>query len=219
MAIDCGAARLHLSDCLHSLELLVRRLLITLSLLVISTPAFAQSGDSGVSHADVLAVLTADCLEPVIAESSSFRFLAQGATDLVASPLVGSWARAGKNVFLQPSEAPAPLLVVTTDKAEVDLQRDGRRKLKRTVSIDLTWWLSSIDGDVTGTDTCRSSKSDSLTRDQAERMAVDGSPILDPTIPPRSRLMHAAQPVVLLGATAVGTYLLFNLRSRRSDDG
>ena len=219
MVIDCGAARLHLSDCFHSLELLVRRLFVILSLLVVSTPAFAQSGESEASHVDVLAALTADCLEPIIAGSTSFRFLAQGATDLVASPLVGSWTRAGKSVFLQPSEVSAPLLVVTTDQAMVDLQRDGRRKLKRTVSIDLTWWLSSPEGDVTGTNTCRSSTSDSLTRDQAKWMAVDGSSVLDPTIPPRSRLLQAAQPVVLLGATAVGTYLLFNLRSRRSDNG
>lgn len=217
--IDCGAARLHLSDCSSFHVLLVRRLLIILSLLVLPAPAFAQTGESAPPHADVLADLTSECLEPAITAPSSFRFLAQGATDLVASSLVAAWTREGKTVFIQPPDTPVALLVATTDQAVVDLKRDGRRMLTRTVSVDLTWWLSSPEGDVIGTDTCRSSSRDSLTRSQAESMAVDGSSVLDPSLPPRSRLVHAAQPVVLLAGTAVGTYLLFNLRSRRSDDG
>lgn len=91
--------------------------------------------------------------------------------------------------------------------------------VRRDVSVDLTWWLSSVEGNVVGTATCRERSDDVLSRDEARGFAVEGSPVLDPDLPRRSRILGAVEPVVLLGATAVGTYLLFNLRSRRSDDG
>lgn len=210
---------MHLSDCFPICVQPLRCFYTTLCLLALATPVFAQSGTPAPTHVDALADLTAECLETAVAETSSFRFMAQGATDLVSSPLVAEWTRTGKTVYREPSEAPAPLLVVTTDRALVDLQRENRHLLNRTVSVDLTWWMSSPEGEVTGTDTCRSSRTDTLTRDEAKSMVVAGSSVLDPAIPARSRLMQAAQPAVLLGATAVGTYLLFNLRSRRSDDG
>lgn len=194
------------------------RFVLILSGFIITTPCFAQSGDSA-THADVLAQLTFSCLDQAVDDVEAFRFLPQGATELSASPVVSAWTDAGKTVFREPSEAEAPLLVATTDQASIDLERSGRRMVRRTASIDLTWWLSSVEGDVIGTDTCRSSVSDELSRDAARSMAVSGSSVLDPKLPPKSRLLHAAEPVVLLGATAVGTYLLFNLRSRRSDDG
>ncbi len=197
----------------------VRHTLVFLFLLLLAGPAVAQTGEPAPTHAELLSNLTAACLEVAVEDTPSFRFLPQGASDLVSSPLVASWTQAGKTVYREPSDAAVSLLVVTTDQAAVDLQRLGRSRVRRTVTIDVTWWMSSFEGDVVGTDTCRSSLTDELTRVEAEAMAVNGSSILDPALPPRSRLMRAAQPVVLLGASAVGTYLLFNLRSQRSDNG
>ena len=199
----------------------LRITLFLVSLLVYtSNPASAQTAPS---HTERLAELTMSCLETAVDGASSFRFLPQGQTPLVASPLVAAWTSNGKTVFLEPSDAEAaaraPLLVVTTDQSTVMLSRSGRNDVRRDVSVDLTWWLSSAAGDVVGTDTCREDRDDVLSREDAHEFAVEGSPVLDPDIPRRSRLLGAVEPVVLLGATAVGTYLLFNLRSRRSDDG
>lgn len=192
-----------------------RVVLVILLLLCIAPSTRAQQA----SHSLRLAEVTAGCLEAAIETQDAFRFLAQGQSELVASPLVSTWTREGKSVYLEPSDVEAPLLVVTTDRSDVTLLREGRSAVRRIVSVDLTWWLSSVEGDVLATDTCREAIEDRLTRADARALAVDGSPVLDPALPRKSRILGAAEPIVLLGATAVGTYLLFNLRSRRSDDG
>ena len=175
------------------------------------------------SHASLLASVTEGCLEKAVGGQTAFRFLAQGATEPIASVLVAAWTSAGKTVYLQPSEAAVPLLVVTTERSAITLGRTDGGMLTRRAAVDLTWWLSSAGGDVLATHTCRDQLSDHLSRAEAKRLAVPGSQLFDPDLPPRSRLLHTArrimEPAVLLGATAVGTYLLFNLRSRRSDTG
>jgi len=198
------------------------RLLSAILFLVLSTVLSSQA-QVPPSHEALLADVTAGCLERAVQDRGAFRFLPQGATDRVASPLVASWTDGGKTVYLEPSDASAPLLVVTTDQSDITLSRIDGNTVRREARIDLTWWLSSNEGDVLATDTCRDARSDELSRADATALAVEGSPVFNPDLPPKSRMWNGvrkvAEPVVLLGATAVGTYLLFNLRSRRSDNG
>jgi hypothetical protein len=197
--------------------------LLLLGALGIAQHSHAQSSLQPPSHEALLAGLTERCLEQAINDHRAFRFRAQGATDHVASPLVARWTAQDLTVYLEPSEAPVPLLVVTTDRSAVTLHRADRRTVRREVVVDLTWWLSSAGGDVLDTQTCRDAASDRLSRKQARALAVEGSPIFDPGLPARSwvwaGMERTMEPVILLGATAIGTYLFFNLRSRRSDTG
>lgn len=198
------------------------RFLSVIAILLLCTTQSAQA-QSSPSHEAMLTRVTAACLEQAVAEQRSFRFLSQGVTDRVASPLVAGWTENGRAVYLEPSDASAPLLVVTTDQSGVSLHRVDGNTVRREARVDLTWWLSSMEGDVLSTDTCRDVVADELSRTEAAALAVEGDPVFNPDLPPKSRLWNgvrrAAEPVVLLGATAVGTYLLFNLRSRRSDNG
>ncbi|MDA0378512.1 MAG: hypothetical protein O2899_03380 [Bacteroidetes bacterium] len=183
-------------------------------------PARAQD-----AHADRLAGLAATCLVEVVSPLDAFRFQPQGVlagasgTDLISSPLAATWTRAGHRVHRNPDGAELPLLVLTMDRAAVSYRRSGRRNVVRESALALTWWLSGADGAVQGTDACHLSEEDILTRDAARSLADRRSTITDPALPPRSRLRQAIEPAVLLGATAVGTYLLFHLRSRRADNG
>ncbi len=196
-----------------------RLLFAILLLLLLPHQASGQVADEAPSHVEQLTLLAAGCLESPTDDASAFRFLAQERTVSFASPLAASWTAQGKTVYQAPSDADAPLLVVTTDQAEITLERASRNTVDRTARLNLTWWLSAADGAILGTASCQATETDELTRDQALEFAVAGTTGLDPDLPPRSRILNAAQPVVLLGATAVGTYLLFNLRSRRSDGG
>lgn len=197
--------------------------LLLICALGITQHSHAQSSLQPPSHESLLASVTERCLEEAVSDHRAFRFLAQGATDHVASPLVAAWTEEDLTVYLEPSEAPVPLLVVTTDRSAVTLHRANRRTVRREVVVDLTWWLSSAGGNVLDTRTCREAANDRLSRKQAKTLAVEGSPIFDPDLPARSRVWagieRTMEPVILLGATAIGTYLLFNLRSRRSDTG
>lgn len=204
----------------------MRTSLILASLILFSAaPAKAQTSGPA-SHAETLADLGYGCLVEAVAMHQDFRFQAQGmlagngsgGSDLMSSPLAARWTRDGKTVYRMPSDQDSPLLVMTIDRADVDLSRNGRRQVNRTVSLDLTWWLSAGDGALIDTQSCSESREDVLTREEARSLADLRSPVTNPDLPPRSRVKQALEPVVLIGATAVGTYLLFNLRSRRADN-
>ena len=203
----------------------MRPLLILLLLLpVLASPASGQSA-SDPGHVETLARLGASCLAEIVSQQDQFRLQTQGTlsgtsgTDMLSSPWAAAWTSEGKTVFMQPSDAVAPLLVITVDRAELMLKRSGRKHVERHDSMNLTWWLSDTDGQLLGTDSCQQAGTDRLTRSAARAMADPRSPVTNPDLPPRSRIWNAAEPAVLIGATAVGTYLLFNLRSRRADNG
>lgn len=194
-----------------------------LLLLIAFLPVLPARGQT--THVDVLAGMATSCTADAVSPLEAFRFRAQGTlagasgTDLLSSPLAASWQSAGKRVFRDPDGAELPFLVITVDRAALTYRRDGRRSVVRDAELALTWWLSRPDGSLERTDTCMRSASDTLTRSDAEDLADGRSSVTDPALPPRSRIWQAVEPAVLIGATAVGTYLLFHLRSRRADNG
>ena len=202
----------------------MRTCLLLICLVLFSALQAKAQASGPESHAETLAELGYACLAEAVSAQDAFRFQAQGmlagnGIDLLSSPLAARWTRDGKTVYRMPSEQDAPLLVVTIDRADIDMARNGRRHIDRTVALDLTWWLSAEDGALIDTQSCSKSRDDGLTREQARSLADPRSPVTNPDLPPRSRFKQALEPVVLIGATAVGTYLLFNLRSRRADNG
>lgn len=194
-----------------------------LFLLIAILPVLPARGQT--THVDVLAGMAASCTADVVSPLEGFRFRSQGmlagasGTDLMSSPLAAEWSAAGKRVFRDPDGSDLPFLVITVDRAALTYRRDGRKSVVRDADLALTWWLSRPDGSLAGTDTCTRSESDTLSRSDAESLADPRSSVTDPALPPRSRIWQAVEPAVLIGATAVGTYLLFHLRSRRADNG
>lgn len=192
-------------------------------LLIALLPVLPVRGQT--THADMLAGLAASCVTDVISPLEALRFRTQGAlagssaTDLLSSPLAAGWRAAGKQVYRDPDGADLPLLVITVDRAAISYRRAGRKNVSRDGEVALTWWLSGADGALQGTDTCRQTATDTLSREDARSLNDPRSPITAPELPARSRIWQAVEPAVMIGATAVGTYLLFHLRSRRADNG
>jgi hypothetical protein len=203
-----------------TLPVFVRSTFLFLVALLTVLPARGQR-----AHADVLAELAASCVTEVVTPIEAWRFRTQGmlagasGTDVLSSPLAAAWSRAGKRVYRDPDGAELPFLVVTVDRAAISYRRAGRRNVIRESELALTWWLSGPNGALVGTDACQQAASDTLSREAAHGLADPRSSVTDPALPPRSRLWQAVEPAVLIGATAVGTYLLFHLRSRRADNG
>ena len=178
------------------------------------------------SHEAVLAQLAGTCLAPAILPLNDFRFLAQGRATFLASSLTRRGIEEGKNVHLdgsktQNDEADSlslPVLAWTVDRAAIDLKRAGRKSVERSSAVALTWWLSDPSGRLLDTQSCSKNSTDVLERRVAKALADERYPETNPDLPLASRWRQIVEPVVLTGATAIGTYLLFNLRSRRADN-
>ena len=210
------------------------RTFLLIGLCFLLQPAYSQAQGLGTqepktsvpSHETVLAQLASTCLAPAVEGVTDFRFIAQGRAPFLASALSRMWIDENKNVHL--SESPPqsaesdvsslPLLAWTIDRATIHLERAGRKSVERTSDIALTWWLSESTGRLLNTKTCSLSSSDEMTRREAEALADVRFSETNPDLPPAARWRRIVEPVVLTGATAVGTYLLFNLRSRRADN-
>lgn len=172
------------------------------------------------SHVSFISGLVKECLDAAVDGRSSFKIRAQGQATYSLAEVVKSWREAGKSIFLEDANIDdQDLLVFTVDAAELSYDRQGKNQLGRTAKISLTHWLSDSEGRVIGNDTCAKTASDTLSRKTAKAMGDNRYPETDPSMPHASRWRQVAEPLVLIGASAVGTYLFFNLRSRRANSG
>jgi len=149
---------------------------------------------------------------------------ADGQATFLSTELVDRWSATGKRVYRLPSPdsdttASLPLLSYTVDKAELSYQRLSRKSLQRIVILGITYWLTASDGQVLKTDSCLTQEDDELSRADATRFEDRRFPETSPPLPAASRWRKVVEPIVLVGASAVGTYLFFNLRSRRAGSG
>jgi len=167
----------------------------------------------------VLTDLATSCLESAVADQEGFRFRYQGPARFLEPLLMEQWVRSGRQVLRPEATTTLLDLVVTVDQAAITMKRAKNKNLDRHAMIALSWWLNAPDGSVLESRSCRESAVDLISRSDAESMAVAGDPVRNPALPPSSRWRSWVEPVVLTGATVVGTYLLFNLRSRRADSG
>lgn len=176
------------------------------------------------NHIDIFSRMAAQCLAQAVDESSSFRLQADGQATFLTTKLVDRWSATGKKVYRLPSPdsdatASLPLLSYTVDKAELSYQRLSRKTLQRNAILGITYWLTANDGQVLKTDSCLIQENDEISRADATRFADRRFPETSPPLPAASRWRNVVEPLVLVGASAVGTYLFFNLRSRRSGSG
>ena len=211
---------------------LPRLLLVVATCAASLRPVAAQQ-----SHADMLGGMAVRCLTPVVASADSFRVTFEGAAAFIETELLRTWIDEGRTVLTGTApegrdpakQAPeddardAPTsderhLRVAIDEAEVHLERAGGGMLERTAHVAVTYRFQAPTGRLLAADTCRATDRNTFDADLAASLADDRYAGTNPDIPDTSRLRRIVEPVVVIGAAAVGTWLFFNLRSRRSDN-
>lgn len=187
-----------------------------------SAAASAQVGQAApATHRAVVGDLAFTCVEQAFSESKLIRMNGSGAFTLVEPVMLERLLAAGKKVSIEADNTPnADVLTYRIESVRVELGRENKHELNRTVFLDMTYQVSSAaEGQVLDAKACSDSFADTIPRSTAKALAHNDFPELNPEIPSGSVFSRWIQPAVLVGATAVGTYLLFNLRSRRADGG
>ncbi len=174
----------------------------------------AQDEPDTEPHLQVAARMLVECAQPLLSEPEPFRF----DTESIPEPLSVEIMRIlveekGHRMENLPA---SPSLRLNLDRMGIEWQPVGRKQLRRHVTASSTAIFTSSDGAVTS-NSCADTRSDLVSREAAETLSSPDITALQPAIPPKKGLRRVLEPIVLIGASAVGTYLLFNLRSRRTD--
>lgn len=95
--------------------------------------------------------------------------------------------------------------------------RRAEEPLERHIRVGLRYTLTQPDDTILASDSCVKDRSDLHSRRLANALADSRWNVTNPDIPQTGRWQRILQPAVLAAATAIGTYLFFNLRSDRAD--
>lgn len=156
------------------------------------------------------------CLSPVLkTDGAAFRLAWGGGYPFLETRLAARLLDAGVEL----GGGDIPVLRVDLERADVAFRRMGGRMLERTVRAGTGYTVTLPDGTVGAADVCEGSLVDRMDRATAESLSDPQSGLTQPALPRTGVWSRFVEPVVLVGATAIGTWLFFNLRSKRADGG
>jgi len=208
----------------------LRGALLLLLASTLSGPAWAQSDAplaQPLPHRNVMADIALQCVITHIDKASPMQVEGKGLAPIVAPQLEAGMLASGYQLAnLDAGKS----LVYTVDLAVVDLKKSGRKQVTRTVSLGMSFQVwdrtakenqaqNASAATLEQSGTCSDVQVDTVDRTLLSSLSYAGFPETNPAPPAKGGLRRFLEPAVLIGATAVGTYLFFNLRSRRSDSG
>jgi hypothetical protein len=112
-----------------------------------------------------------------------------------------------------------PVLWYRVAEARIDLHRIGGGMVTRTATVSLHAALYGPDGSVLEDAFCTDTLDDQLPVAGVEALSDPRFPETDVSIERRSLVRRLLEPAVIVGAAVIGTYLFFNLRSKRTEGG
>lgn len=175
----------------------------------LAAPAAAQP-----TNAEAYAALARDCMTALPDSVDAFTLDAPAAMPYLRTALVGPWRAEGRRVFVADSAAAArPRLAVRVERAAVDYERAGRRRVARTVTLALRVTLTGPDGDLWQERACPGVYQDVVPRAALARLEDPAFAETQGPVPEGGRLRRWVEPAVLTAAAAVTVYLFFTVRS------
>jgi hypothetical protein len=181
--------------------------------LVVSAPVYSQS-----THVERLQLIGTSCLGSVPASLDSFLLDSDDASPYIRQALISEWKSDGRRVYATDSLHTLPELRYRVETAKIELYRAGKNQYGRAARLSVSYRLTSESGEILSDGQCADIRSDTLSAALASSMRDSRYPETDVEPPRGGWFRKFLQPAVVLGASAIGTYLFFNLRSRRTDN-
>lgn len=192
-------------------------LLLCLSALA-AGPALARQA-AGPTNMDVYRTLAHRCLAAVPDTIRAFVLAPSERMPYLSSALITAWQDEGRTLYVADTLGPGrrlPVLTYAVDDARLAYASASRRRLTRTAVLALRYTLTAPDGRLLRADGCRETFEDTVPRAVHESLATPAFPETQAALPAAGWARRYLEPAVLVAATAVGAFLFFSLRSRRS---
>ncbi|MDZ4700142.1 MAG: hypothetical protein SH809_10590 [Rhodothermales bacterium] len=171
------------------------------------------------SHLEAYQTMAVRCLSPLADSLQAYRILPLERMPFLVPALAAAGARAQHSVFLADSVAPnIPGIRIDVRQAGVTLTRTRRRTVNRRVTLALDATLLAPDGRVIDTRTCNDAFEDRFPRSIAASLTTNDYAETRASTPEARWLRRILEPTLAVGATVLGAYLFFTLRSERAED-
>ncbi len=167
--------------------------------------------------------MAVECLAPVPDTLRTFGLATPAVPPYLRTALLERWHAEGRAVYLAdstqatPASSALPRLLAATEQVRVVYARVGRRTLRRTATLHLRYTLTAPDGRVLDDGRCERVAADTLARRDKSRVENPVFPETQAPLPEQGWLRRTLEPAVLAATVVLTAYLLFTLRSNRTD--
>ncbi len=188
--------------------------------------AFPATAAAQTTNADILRKLAADCIGPIATPYATLVVNPDPLNPFLTHAVVSRLRQDEKDIFLDPGAAPedtarqtaeAVALTYFVDDAAVGYEARGRRRIERTLELQLSYLMTDVNARVLTDSTCTLKYEDLIARSDLDAVESESIPLTKGEHPRRGWLRRYAEPIVVAGATAVAVYLFFNVRSDAND--
>ena len=173
------------------------------------------------SHVEQLQSLGIECVKDVLVGVGDFEIDAGERSPYLRSAITSYWMEMGHRVFQADSasvEHELPRFQYRITDIGVDLERAPDGQVQRTTRLSLHYLLTGPDGQILADNSCSRHRVDLIDTDIINGLSDSRYVETQPLFQQRSWIQRSLSPVVIIGAAVIGTYLFFNLRSKRSNN-
>lgn len=176
---------------------------------------YAEHTVAQVSNREAFQLLAVECLLESSDTLDAFRLAAPDTMPYVRAALTSGWSASGKRVFLDDSsERELPVLRYRIGQARVSYAGSKRRSVAREVTLALQVTITRADGSILEDRVCTQMYADTLLGIRLSDLEDQSYPETRGEPPTAGWVRRYLEPVVTVGAIAVGVLLFFSLRSR-----
>ena len=195
----------------------VKHLLFIVIFTLASAPAQAQA-----SHLEQLQIAVIECIGGVLANVDSFELDADERAPYLRPALVSHWMDEGRIVYTADSsnvDLKLPRFQYRVDVVRIGIRGLSSGLVERTASVAMRYVLTGPDSQILADNMCSRELVDSLDAHLANSLADARYAETNIQYEDEGWIHRVLEPAIIVGAAVIGTYLFFNLRSKRSDDG
>lgn len=190
-----------------------------LTVLLLAAAVPSANARAQTSNAQRMGELAVGCVAPRTAGVDTVTVTGPDRLPFVRSAVIAAWHASGITVYEAGANRAGTAVQLAVQDAGVRYAKADDGQIERTVRLDLLVRVTGVDGIILADETCGRSESDLVHRDVLESLEDPTWPETVAEPPPPGFFSRILKPVVVTAATAVGIFLFFSLRSRRSDDG
>jgi hypothetical protein len=187
---------------------------LMLAVLLVFSASTICRAQASPTNAEVFQELAVRCLGTAVS-ADSLILESPARMPYLRAGLIEAWKQRNIGVFSLDTLR-LPRVWYTVEHSAVTYRRASRREWKRHVDLGLRYSVTNADGRVVAENSCRQHRDDVVLAAERTRIESPAHPETQAVAPAPGFVRRYVEPAVLIGATAVTTWLFFNLRSRSS---
>ena len=182
----------------------------------------AETTHAQPTHIERLQKAGIECLQDVVSGVVSMQLDADERAPYLRAAMIEAWKKEGRTLFVPDSVGVRPEIPAfnyRVDDVRVELERLKAGQVARTAVVSLQYSLIAPNGQILSNNLCTGQQQDTIRVELVDHLSDARFPETSPQDLGPGLFTRIVEPAVIIGAAVIGTYLFFNLRSKRTEGG